>query len=462
MGAELQVQLIDELIKSGHGTRTLIREWSSQLPIFEPSLYHHDLGAEGYFSILCKKNGKPHQDSFLVHKMPEVLALIDRKIDSWISQNDFFRPNRRVVNLLSINTCFIDLDTYHTDHYKNAKPEKICGDILRYCEDNGFPLPSLILFSGRGLQIKWIFEKPLTPKALPRWNCVQKYLTGYFEYFGADKMARDASRVLRLERTVNTRSGEIVRILYPQNIDDTQKYTFDYLADIFLPWTREELREFKQKRKRKHKIKTQGLGLIKFDATKLNWDRLSDLRLLADIRGHNRGIPDGQRDLFIFLGSCFLAWVTDLKNLYYEVVAISREFCPTWSYSKTQNKASSVYDRYKRALKGEKIEYRGKLYDPRYTPTNNRLIDDLCIAPDEEKQMKTIISKNEKRRRDRERKHEKRHTENPDMLTREEYLNKSEERKKQAQNLRSQGLKYREIAEIMKTTVNAVDKLLRK
>ena len=102
-----------------------------------------------------------------------------------------------MVYLLRLNLCFVDLDTYKTP-WKVYPPDALANIVRGFCQDEDIPDPSLILFSGRGLQVKWLLERPLPRAALPRWNAVQKQLVAILERFGADSGARDASRLLRL------------------------------------------------------------------------------------------------------------------------------------------------------------------------------------------------------------------------------------------------------------------------
>jgi hypothetical protein len=137
------------------------------------------------------------QKSYRLSDMPRVIEGLNPNRDTWISQAEFFRPNRRVVYLLRLNLCFVDLDTYKTP-WKAYTPETLATIVRGYCQDEDIPEPSLILYSGRGLQLKWLFHRPLPPAALPRWNATQRELVTALERFGADPGARDASRLLRL------------------------------------------------------------------------------------------------------------------------------------------------------------------------------------------------------------------------------------------------------------------------
>ena len=124
--------------------------------------------------------------------------------DNWITQAVFRKPNRRKVNLAHVGTCFVDLDYYNTEH-GYCEPELIRDLVLQHCESMKIPFPSLVIDSGRGLQVKW-YHNPLPRQALPRWDAVQKHLNEQFRALGADTKARDASRVLRVVRTVNKRT----------------------------------------------------------------------------------------------------------------------------------------------------------------------------------------------------------------------------------------------------------------
>ncbi|WP_178377649.1 hypothetical protein [Nitrosomonas cryotolerans] len=67
-------------------------------------------------------SGDKRQSSHRLIEMPTVLGLIDKTCDTWISQAEFIRPNRRVVNLARVGLLFADLDTYRTDWQLGAAP----------------------------------------------------------------------------------------------------------------------------------------------------------------------------------------------------------------------------------------------------------------------------------------------------------------------------------------------------
>ena len=174
----------------------------------EASLIHQSTNF-GFFSILSKKAGEDaRQNSFPLTIMHEVLPLLPMNIDTWMSQCEFIKPNRRIINLARIPLLFVDLDCYL------MTPQKALSTLLWRCDELGLPHPSITIFSGRGLQAKWLLDKPLPRWALPRWNQVQSQLVKSFALLGADMNAKDASRVLRLVNTTNSRSNEKVQVLH--------------------------------------------------------------------------------------------------------------------------------------------------------------------------------------------------------------------------------------------------------
>ncbi|HBK37494.1 MAG TPA: replication protein, partial [Halomonas sp.] len=101
---------------------------------------------------------------------------------------------------------------------------------------------------------------------------------------------------------------------------------------------------------------------------------------------------------------------------------------------------------------------------PLYTPRNDTLIQALQITPEEQKKLKTIISKEEAAWRHAERERQRRRL--AGMAERSEYLESmaatTEERRKAALELRGKGLSQRAIAKELGITQQRVSKLLKK
>jgi hypothetical protein len=131
-------------------------------------------------------------------------------------------------------------------------------------------------------------------------------------------------------------------------------------------------------------------GLRKFSGRQLAWHRLEDLRTLAQLRG---GVQEGWRILWMFwsLNFLLLSGATNSAQMFHEARALAREigFLEGW----TEGDLSSLYRKAQAFERGEAIEHGGREYPPLYTPKNQTLIEVFKITPDEERVLRTIISR---------------------------------------------------------------------
>ena len=149
---------------------------AQQKQLFEEPFAYHQQEDWGFFSLLTRNQaGKTAQSSHRLDTMPTVLGLVDPYQDTWLSQAEFMRANRRVVNLLRIGLMFVDIDCYKETWATGKTPEALAQGLLYFCDDEGVPPPSIIVFSGRGLQAKWLIEGTIPRQALPRWNACQRH-----------------------------------------------------------------------------------------------------------------------------------------------------------------------------------------------------------------------------------------------------------------------------------------------
>ena len=384
-----------------------------QQELFEPSTYI-DYQGPGYFSILVKPPYRQaRQKSYETTLLPTIITLLDPSIDTWISQATFNQANRRAVNLRSVGLCFVDLDTYHCKGLIGKSPEEIAGLLNLFCTEEGIPAPSLILFSGRGLQAKWLLDQAIGKASLPAWNQVQNGLIQILDNFGADNNAKDISRVLRLVRTVNTKSGEMVRIVdLSGTMDCPARYDFEDLQEII------KIRFPEKKRVQPYTAKILQFPNSQALANKkLNWDRLCDLQKLVSIRG---GIKEGIREVMLFWQLNFLALYDPGKDLWYEAQALASNIDSRWFTDEIYKSTfTTLYRKASEIRAGVKYEYAGRQYSPGYTPRNQTLIDRFSISSKEEELLKTIITPGEKVRRLREKRRE------AGAIPREKYIKQS-------------------------------------
>ncbi len=364
-----------------------------QTELFEPSEY---LEGPGFFALLQKTPSRTCQQSYETKMLPQILTLLDPNIDTWISQALFVQRNRRAVNLRSISLCFADLDTYVIPGLKGKAPEELSALLNGFCKQEGIPAPSLTLFSGRGLQAKWLLDKALGKSALPVWNTVQVGLCKLLKDFGADNRARDVSRVLRLCRTVNTKSGEIVRIVDLSGVASCPaRYDFESLQELV-----EERFPAKVASKSAAKILTFPTQYKPDRFAQVNWNRVCDLQLLWKMRG---GVPAGMREVTLFWQLNHLLLFDPGKNAWQEAQALAGNIGKGWFTDEvSRTTLSTLYRKAQEMSHGVRVDFNGMEYPPLYTPTDEMLIDTFQITPQEERRMKTIYSNAEKVRRRRE------------------------------------------------------------
>ena len=423
-----------------------------QMSLFSPAeeagLYHR-VDSGGYFSVLTAlEGGRKIQRSYPTAQMPVVLRLIDANRDTWISQAEFWSPLRRVVNVKSISSCFVDIDFYKTEWGVGRTPERAAEDVVGLCDDFGIPRPSLINYSGRGLQVKWFFEKPLPRPALPRWNALEVALIEKLVLCGADPQARDAARVLRMVQTINTKSKQFCRPIWTNNDENGQpiRYDFEFLAECVLPIPRSVLRQHVEIAQQT--VKTPRSGVSRgLTIETLNWNRVEDLRTIVRLRS---GMREGLRMQMLFYLVNFLALSHQVTpaTFYFEAAAIAREIDPTWTMYSAELK--TVYSKMKDYRAGKTVEFNGRTYPALYTPTNDTLINVFNITSEEQKQLKTIIDGTEHRRR------QVAAIRQAGVMSRFDYEDRADQRRERAIELSKTGLSIRKIAEeigISKTQV---------
>lgn len=133
-------------------------------------------------------------------------------LDAYVSMNTFFfrgkTINREKRNLKRLNTCYVDIDCYKV----NKTKENVLLELEADYFGSKIPYPTFVIDSGRGLYLIYKLRNE-DRNAFPNWNSVQKYLVEQCLPLGADSSCTDASRILRVPFSVNSKSGTSVKIL---------------------------------------------------------------------------------------------------------------------------------------------------------------------------------------------------------------------------------------------------------
>lgn len=285
----------------------------------------------------------------------------------YITLNTFFKPYRRLECIKELNALFIDLDYYKTKFTKEQIIMNLEGDYFNKI----IPATNYILDSGRGLALIWLINK-VPSQALPLWKAIEEYLYNQLKEFGADRQALDATRILRVPGSINSKSKTVVSI-----IDE-----YDYIYDL-----REIQKEFlpELKLKEKKKGRPKKINYV-YRERSLYYARIHDITKLCELREYDLR---GHREIILFLYRYYLCSFTeDTKKALEDVLELNSMFI-------SPLKENEVI----RATRSAEKCYLDKNKEYKYK--NETLIDVLEITEYEETQMSTIISKGEYKRRDR-------------------------------------------------------------
>lgn len=338
--------------------------------------------------------------------------------NNYISLNTFYSTYRRLEYLKELKAHFIDLDIYKTKFTK----EQVLMRLDEEYFNKSIPRPNLIIDSGRGLYLIWLINS-VPSQALPLWKAVEEYLYNQLKQFGADRQALDATRVLRVPGSINSKSNTVVEVL------EQYEYVYDLreIQEGYLP----EL----DKNKPKKKGRPSKTVFIHRERS-LYYARIQDIIKLCELRNYDL---KGQREIILFLYRYWLCYFTeDTQKALEDTLELNNQF--VLPLSKTE---------VIRATRSAERVFLSK--DKRYKYKNQTLIDLLEIIELEEIEMKTIISNKEYKRRQN-LAFRKRYQE---QLKAEGKLSKKEEieqTREKIKSLRVKGFKNKEIMQMLGIT----------
>ncbi|MEF9992343.1 MAG: DNA-binding response regulator [Romboutsia sp.] len=367
-------------------------------------------GSEGYITVASKAPNYS-QWHYKREDLLERTEDIINDINAYVSQNTFYRPQRRIENIKELRAIYIDIDCYNSKYTKYAVKYFLENDLY----GSKIPVPNYLIDSGRGLYYV-ILIKPVPSMALPLWYAVQRYLFNTLKKFGADANALDPTRVLRIVGTMNSKSGTCVEVLDQYDYE----YSLKEIQDEYLP-------EINEKKKSKGRPKKMVSLLTEYS---LYFNRVIDITIICELRDYD---VEGHREVILFLYRYFSACFTEDTN-----EALNRALELNAKFKKPLPEIEVIRD-----TKSATRAYENKLY--KYT--NAKLIEILDITPKEQEHLKTIISGKEKYRRCAEDKKAKQKAKRRN----ENGLTKREQDKKDlieiVKQLKAHGLKQKEVME---------------
>lgn len=396
------------------------------------------------------ENKKWH--TFTNDNASKIIPLFVDELDVYITPNEFYGW-RKISNLHSLQAFYVDIDCHDID-YSNEEDllriPSLVSTTLDNLERAKIPDPNCIVYSGRGIHLYWLLE-PTHPNALPRWQACQKRLVDVCK---ADRQSADATRVLRLVGSINSKANVKVRAEQRHN----QVFKFDWLHDQIMPLARQELAEIRDIRalrasKGLKPVKTHSpIGSIYVRWHLVYQDLLLIIEAQVKLNSKGNGLPQGMRDLLIFHLANALSWFTVSDALDHEVADCIRRFTPTLSLQEALGYCSSVINRARKTqLEGHEHRYRYK------RETLYEQLKDL-IPEDLQPRLRAIIPNALAKERHRVRMQDTRRE--AGVVSREDYEAKRtqtvDDNVAKAISLKNQGYKQKEIAETLGVSTRTV------
>ena len=304
--------------------------------------------------------------------------------DVYISQNTFNNRSRKLIHLKELKALYIDIDCYKMNLSKEAVKYFMENDLY-----GQIPVPNMLIDSGRGLYYI-IFLENTKVEDLPKWQLVERYLYEKLKNLGADNKALDATRVLRVVGSTNSKNNSIVKVIDTYDY----QYTLDEIIENYIPEVVEDRKE-KQNPKGVRKKGRKKKFVSLFNLYNLYYTRFKDIKKLVEIRNYEM---TGYREITLFLIRYFLnVYHGDDDLVMEEVIEINNSFTEPLEINEVFNATRSG------AIGATESVYKY---------SNDKLIKLLDITPSEQKEMATIIGKSEKYYRNNKNRRDNRRDEN--------------------------------------------------
>lgn len=365
----------------------------------------------GIRCISTKNGSEIHNLYCKAHQVYDIK--INPNLDYYLTLNSLRSWNRQSSNVLSINSFYVDID-YRT---KNMTKEQCLSFLYQVLQDENIFEPTLIMDSGRGLWLFWELEPIIvnSSKIVNLWNQIQSDLITKLSVLGADSAVKSVTNLVRFPGSYNQKNHVKTSLI---SYNENAVY---------------EMRDFQTEistYKPKQQTKTGSVSIMR-NEYHLNILRVSDIEKLFELRDYD---IQGMRNIMLFIYRNMLNMAND-NNAESKVETMNARL------------TSPVSVRELKSLNKENKNYLFK---------NITLVDRLDISSDEMIFLKTIITKDECKRRKR--------VANNKRYASVKQANKElkNQRDTQIKELHERGVKVSEIAKQVGVHRNTVRNVLKK
>ena len=345
---------------------------------------HHD--STGIICISQIKDGEWKNRYGRYKAMKDYMTGLESQEDIFFSQNTFKKFRRSTEHLFELKALYIDLDYHQKTNYTR---EQIMGNLQILVEDGKIPMPTHVIDSGHGLNLIWRIKR-LPAQALPLWRTIEQYFYEQFKDFGADAKAIDVTRVFRATSTYNAK--------YPQ------KNKVSIISSCPLEYDIHLIQEYVQfDLKPKPTRQRQSRTIVRlYNRYSLYYSRYQDILAICKLRNYEMtDYRETTLFLYRYYGCIYLA---DTEVAYENALELNSRFTEPLSEAEVKRATRSA----EKAAETLKYGYR-----------NQTLVDLLAITDEEmaatnpsgDYYLKSIITKEEKYRRNNQRRYHKRRNE---------------------------------------------------
>ncbi|MFH6786636.1 hypothetical protein [Methylobacterium sp. MA0201] len=310
------------------------------------------------------------------------------------------RPEKKTLeNAVSVTAFWVDIDFHDVDEWKDVSPVTVVEAVRNVCAERGWPGPSYATHSGRGALVVWLFQPQAAQLVMDRHRAVQQVLHEAFQDMGSDPSARPLTKVFRMPRTYNEKSGLAVRIIFPDLIREIGRVDFDEMCRTVLPFarrTKAQRQADAAEAKTKREVAREALAARKpreghygaFLSGSTFWDTIrADLDRLFVHRHGRKGIIDGKsrgeygagRHTWLLAMTYAAAWVLGPAELDAYVMETADRL--GIDRADAAGKVCSVTSRAREAARGLRKTWKGFVVDPRYKCSPSTFVELLNITP---------------------------------------------------------------------------------
>lgn len=316
-----------------------------------------------------------------------VAEFLPERHDVYATPCDYYQPRRAGDTIFGFTAFAFDVDCHGSQDPAEDALRTYTALTHGLFNTPAFPMPTMVEHTGRGLLVLVAFER--CPRSvLPLWlrmgELFAERIRAVLPSFALlDPTYQDAARVVRVPGSFNSAAGRHSYALIERAQD--VPYTLSGLRDAYCP-------ELKPKSGSKRPSGQRGKVVYTDKAIMLHVDRLQDIRTLVELRGF---AVTGLRETILFLYRYWSCFFIGPESALEAALDLNRHFTKPLSVTEVTRATRSAETAFNRWMNEKKAGYNYR---------NDTLIRLLSITDEEQRQLKTIITKEEKARRRAEKK----------------------------------------------------------